>query len=121
MDKKEYLELLQTDEWDKVRKRILSRDQYRCQCCGAENLRLNVHHKIYISGKKPWEVPDDVLVSLCDSCHSKAHENRTIGSFFRGNKTGKYGQNKRINRNTNEYGHKRKRQIWVAGKGLVDI
>lgn len=35
---------------------------------------LNVHHKYYVRGKKPWEYVDDVLVTLCESCHQKRHE-----------------------------------------------
>lgn len=36
---------------------------------------LNVHHKYYIRGKKPWEYPDDeALVTLCEDCHKKRHE-----------------------------------------------
>ena len=121
MNKSEYAELLLREEWKVVRKRIVERDNYTCQDCGNDNCKLNVHHKIYINGKKPWEIPDNVLISLCDNCHTKAHENRTIGTFFRGYDTGKYGQKKRVNRNTKEFGHKPKRQVWIAGKGLVDI
>ena len=35
---------------------------------------LNIHHKYYISGKKPWEYEDDALVTLCEDCHKKRHE-----------------------------------------------
>ena len=35
---------------------------------------LNVHHKYYILGKKPWEYEDNALVTLCENCHHKRHE-----------------------------------------------
>lgn len=36
-------------------------------------LILNVHHKYYITGRKPWEYDNNVLVTLCNECHSKIH------------------------------------------------
>lgn len=39
---------------------------------------LNVHHKYYIEGKKPWEYDNDVLITLCQDCHKLEHQtNRT--------------------------------------------
>lgn len=35
---------------------------------------LNVHHKYYVTGLKPWEYEDDALVTLCKECHQKRHE-----------------------------------------------
>ena len=34
---------------------------------------LNIHHKFYIDGKKPWEYDNDVLVTLCEDCHCDTH------------------------------------------------
>jgi len=39
---------------------------------------LNVHHNYYIRGKKPWEYPDDALVTLCEDCHKKRHTSTSI-------------------------------------------
>ena len=39
---------------------------------------LNVHHSYYIRGKKPWEYPDDALVTLCEDCHKKRHTSARI-------------------------------------------
>lgn len=36
---------------------------------------LNIHHNYYVRGKKPWEYPNDALVTLCEDCHKKRHEN----------------------------------------------
>lgn len=35
---------------------------------------LNIHHKYYIKGKKPWEYDNNALITLCEDCHRKRHE-----------------------------------------------
>ena len=35
---------------------------------------LNIHHKYYIQGHKPWEYDNEALVTLCEDCHKKRHE-----------------------------------------------
>lgn len=35
---------------------------------------LNIHHKYYVNGLKPWEYDDDALVTLCKECHQKRHK-----------------------------------------------
>lgn len=35
---------------------------------------LNVHHKYYIEGKKPWEYDNDALITLCQDCHKLEHQ-----------------------------------------------
>ena len=35
---------------------------------------LNVHHKYYIQGHKPWEYKGDALITLCEDCHRRWHE-----------------------------------------------
>lgn len=39
---------------------------------------LNVHHKYYMQGLKPWEYPNDALITLCEDCHKKRHHESTI-------------------------------------------
>lgn len=39
---------------------------------------LNVHHKYYISGRKPWEYDNDALVTLCVKCHKEEHEKSEV-------------------------------------------
>ena len=38
---------------------------------------LNIHHNFYVHGLMPWEYKDEVLVTLCESCHQKRHEKPT--------------------------------------------
>lgn len=39
---------------------------------------LNIHHKFYIKGKKPWEYDNEALISLCSNCHKETHERMDI-------------------------------------------
>jgi hypothetical protein len=43
-----------------------------------EKKQLHVHHKLYIQDKMPWEYDDKDLITLCNYCHQKTHENETI-------------------------------------------
>ena len=72
MEKKErqdYSELLKDPRWQKRRLEILNRDNWTCQICGAKDKMLHVHHTCYEKGKKPWEYPDKILITLCEECH----------------------------------------------------
>ena len=39
---------------------------------------LNIHHTYYTKECKPWEYENDSLVTLCEDCHKKRHENTGI-------------------------------------------
>lgn len=45
------------------------------------NGTLHVHHKYYKLGLKPWEYPDEALISLCWQCHMKLHEFELVPVF----------------------------------------
>ena len=53
-----------------VRQYVLKRDNYTCQCCGAKNVKLHVHHKE--SRKTGSEAPWD-KITLCEDCHEGIH------------------------------------------------
>ena len=73
MDKKEeYKLLLQTKEWKKKSKEVMTRDNFKCTKCG-ETHNLNVHHTYYYPGKTPWEYTSNSLKTLCESCHEQEH------------------------------------------------
>jgi 5-methylcytosine-specific restriction endonuclease McrA len=62
---------LQTSEWQKVRRKALRRDGWRCKHCGRVTT-LEVHHVVPVR-----EAPDRAfdlnnLLTLCRRCH--AHE-----------------------------------------------
>lgn len=64
-----YLELLKDPRWQKKRLEILQRDDWFCQACRDSESTLHVHHLKYTSAF-PWETPDHLLITLCESCHA---------------------------------------------------
>jgi len=74
--KSEYAAKLRDPRWQKKRLEILQRDEWTCQACFDNESTLAVHHRIYLPGKDPWEYPDDLLVTLCETCHSLEIEDR---------------------------------------------
>lgn len=80
MDTKIYYgEKLFNPLWIEKKKRILSRDNNKCVICGASDVKLQVHHKQYHYIKRlqkhvdPWDYSDNLLITLCESCHSRGH------------------------------------------------
>ena len=64
--------------WEVTRKRVFSRDRYRCQSCGRAG-RMECDHVIRLEdepGRDPFDM--DNLQTLCRSCHIEktAEENR---------------------------------------------
>ena len=82
MGSKTYRLLLLDERWKEKAGYIKKRDNYTCQHCGKTGCVLDVHHKNYIIGKNPWEIPSRYLVTLCRSCHKKEHSNKKISEFF---------------------------------------
>jgi hypothetical protein len=66
-----YKEKLLNPKWQKKRLEIFQRDNYACQCCGDKENTLNVHHRRYLKVESPWDYPDNLLVTLCVSCHEE--------------------------------------------------
>lgn len=66
-----YSEKLKDRRWLNKRTEILIRDGFSCVECRKENSNLEVHHLDYIYGIEPWDYPNDMLVSLCPTCHEK--------------------------------------------------
>lgn len=74
-DKLSYSDLLKDPRWQKRKSEILNRDNFTCQLCGDKKTTLHVHHKYYLEGKLPWEYKSDILITLCENCHSWIHKN----------------------------------------------
>lgn len=64
-----YAKLLQDPRWNEKRIHILKRDNFTCQECGAKDVPLDVHHHFYYPETMPWDYDDEVLISLCRTCH----------------------------------------------------
>ena len=66
--------------WERLRRRILDRDNWTCQKCGKSAGRFEVDHVLPLHlGGAAWDM--DNLQCLCGRCHSAktAGENQTIG------------------------------------------
>lgn len=73
-EKQSYAEMLKDPRWQKRKTEILNRDNFTCQLCGDTKNTLHVHHFRYINGRKPWEYANEDLITLCEDCHNKTHE-----------------------------------------------
>ena len=62
---------LYPSNWDKIRRWVLTRDNFRCKVCG---LRLEVHHLIPVA-KGGSHSPNN-LVTVCSKCHKRIHQIR---------------------------------------------
>ncbi len=68
-----YSDQLRNPRWQRKRLQIFERDGWKCCLCGDENSELHVHHTYYAKGKRPWEYPNEDLVTYCNHCHTKRH------------------------------------------------
>lgn len=75
-EKKAYSDLLRDPRWQQKRLRIFERDGWQCRRCGDSSSELQVDHRYYVRGKKPWEYEDDALQTLCAPCHLAISEER---------------------------------------------
>lgn len=73
-EKLSYAEMLKDPRWQKRKTEILNRDKFTCLLCGDTKNTLHVHHLRYIKGRNPWEYGDEDLITLCEDCHNKTHE-----------------------------------------------
>lgn len=65
-----YKEQLKDPRWQKKRLEIMERDGWQCQCCFDRDNTLTVHHKKYDNGKMAWEYDNELLITLCEDCHT---------------------------------------------------
>lgn len=62
------------NEWNKIRKIVLERDDYACSCCGHRAAKyMNIHH-IEESGDNS---PEN-LTTICVACHAVLHIGRNL-------------------------------------------
>lgn len=69
----DYKEQMNDPRWVERSREIMKRDNFTCQLCGKNHVRLNVHHIRYIKGKDYWDYPDELLMTVCEICHAKIH------------------------------------------------
>ena len=63
-------------QWQDYRIRIWELDNRQCVRCGISidnPQKAQIHHKIYLNGKMPWEYDDVDCECLCAKCHLEEH------------------------------------------------
>lgn len=73
-----YYELLRRPEWQRKRLEVMHANSFACEECGADDKTLNVHHRHYVKGRKPWEYDLPALACLCEGCHAEWHGKKAI-------------------------------------------
>lgn len=76
MKKKKCNPFYQTKEWKKMRKQVLSRDNYLCVLCLKKNIFRNantVHHIKHLDKYPELALDVNNLISLCECCHNEVH------------------------------------------------
>lgn len=64
------------DDWVRFREDVIKLAGGKCVRCGrsrADGVVLQVHHKRYVYGRKPWEYDFDECETLCRGCHGAEH------------------------------------------------
>jgi 5-methylcytosine-specific restriction endonuclease McrA len=62
---------LDPETYDRLRKKMLERDGWRCQHCGS-HFQLEVHHLVRRS--QLGSDSEENLITLCRSCHQRIHK-----------------------------------------------
>lgn len=76
-----YAEKLKDPRWQKLRLKILERDNWTCRYCGDTETTLHVHHRHY-EGKEPWDTPEELLDTLCVDCHSAMYKMTPLEKYL---------------------------------------
>ena len=72
-----YTQQLKSKKWKEKRQSILERDNFSCVKCNSKD-NLQVHHTLYINGRKAWEYNNKLLITVCSSCHFEIHQTEEI-------------------------------------------
>ncbi len=73
-------ELYKTQKWQRLRERVLRRDEYMCRECrryGRTTPATTVHHIYPVEEHPEWKLASWNLISLCISCHDAMHDRNT--------------------------------------------
>lgn len=68
-------------QYERLRQRVLRRDGWRCQWCGAMT-NLEVHHKEFRSHS--GDDSEENLITVCASCHARIHTLKNTADLIRG-------------------------------------
>lgn len=70
------MDAYRTGEWAAFRAEIIRLDGSICLTCGrsrTDGAVLQVHHKQYLPGRKPWQYPLNLCETICSGCHAALH------------------------------------------------
>jgi len=82
-----YGALLFDKRWLAKRAVIIERDGGRCVICKTEE-SLQVHHRQYHfikalqKFKPPWDYEDQLMITLCEKCHSRGHNKFKVPNIY---------------------------------------
>jgi 5-methylcytosine-specific restriction endonuclease McrA len=62
---------LDSELYEQLRNQVLSRDGWRCQCCGTKS-NLEIHHQEFRS--RSGDDSERNLITLCSTCHAAVHQ-----------------------------------------------
>lgn len=68
-----YAETLKDPRWQRKRLEMLQSANFECNCCGANDKTLHVHHRQYFKGRMVWDYGSNELDVLCEDCHKEEH------------------------------------------------
>lgn len=63
-------------EWARFREEVINLDGGRCLRCDrsrTDGAVLQVHHRSYLAGRRPWEYARTECETLCKGCHAQEH------------------------------------------------
>ena len=64
---------------EKKRQEIFKRDSLTCQACQTTQGSLRLYSRRFLPATDPWNYPDKLLVTLCDSClHYEADNQQRV-------------------------------------------
>lgn len=69
--------------WQRLRQKVLQRDNFTCKSCGAKNCQLQVHHTSIDDYRSDFDYLNadlEDLETLCARCHKAKH---SIGEHYR--------------------------------------
>ena len=80
-----YSDKLKDPRWQKMRLKVLERDEFTCRHCQSGGITLHVHHQYYEHGKDPWDYNANSLLTLCEDCHEseKSYGKEKTELFYR--------------------------------------
>lgn len=101
---KEKQKIRNSKEYHMWRERAKQYDNYKCQCCGASDVRLNVHHIYNFEDFEDLRFDDSNSITLCDDHHNFC----ITGSFH-----DEYGSRNNTPQQLEEFINKKRKQLGI--------